>query len=123
MRIRLFATQAVLILVSTILAYAYKGHPGALAALYGGAIVVVTTLLQYWHLRRAERAADQSAGRTLRVAIRAEAERFGASIALFILGFGVLGLEPLPLIGAFILVQLAALVEGFRDSTLRKRHG
>ncbi len=122
-RNRQFAVQALLIAAAAVTAYAIRGFDAALAAAYGGGIVFVNTLLQVWHLRRAEKIAQDDIGRNMRIAMRCEMERLGATFALFALGFGLLSLEAFPLIAAFIFVLMATLPIGFKESYLRNSNG
>lgn len=118
-----FAVQALLIAAAALTAYLIGGLHAALAAAYGGGIVFVNTLLQVWHLRRAEKIAQDDIGRNMRIAMRCEMERLGATFALFALGFGLLSLEAFPLIAAFIFVLMATLPIGFKESNLRNSNG
>ncbi len=86
------------------------GKPGALAALYGGLIVVTNTLLQLWHMKRAERIAKEDANRILRIVYRCAAERLFSTIALFLIGLIKLKLDPLVLLIGFIAGQASVVM-------------
>lgn len=101
----------------------YMGWPAAGAALFGSAIALTNTFLQFWYLRRAERLAGADAGRNLRFMMRCALERFLATIGLLVLALGGLELEPLPLISGFITGQVALIFGGFNESSLRQNDG
>lgn len=87
-----------------------SGKPLALAALYGGLIAAANTLLQLWHMRRAERIAKEDAERTLRIVYRCAAERLISTIALFLIGLVKLKLNPLALLVGFLAAQIAVVL-------------
>lgn len=87
-----------------------SGKPLALAALYGGLIAAANTLLQLWHMRRAERIAKEDAERILRIVYRCAAERLISTIALFLIGLVKLKLNPLALLVGFLAAQIAVVL-------------
>lgn len=91
-----------------------NGLDAFLAALYGGVMVIINTLLLLWHSARAERLEQQDAGQNFRIIVRCALERFIITVALFALGLWRLGLEPLPLISAFVAGQLLFIIGGMR---------
>lgn len=99
------------------------GWSAAGAAFAGSSIALINTVLQFWHLRRAERLAGADAGHNLRIMVRCALERFLATIGLLALALGGLQLEPLPLIGGFITGQVAVIFGGFNESSLRQKDG
>ncbi|HDP89822.1 MAG TPA: ATP synthase subunit I [Thioalkalivibrio sp.] len=123
MRKRLLVVQAVLVLLGAALVYLLNGEYAALGVLFGGSIVIVNTLLLHWHHRRAERFAGNDAGKNMRILYRAAAERFFITLALFAIGLGILGLEPLPLLLGFIGIQLAQVLDWLIESKQRKNNG
>lgn len=87
-----------------------SGKPWALAALYGGLITAANTLLQLWHMRRAERIAKEDATRILRIVYRCAGERLILTMALFLAGLTSLRLDPLALLVGFLAGQAAVVL-------------
>jgi len=108
--------QLVSLFGMTLLFALYNGIDGFLAALYGGVMVMINTLLLLWHSARAERLEQQSAGQNFRIIVRCAVERLVITVALFALGLGRLGLEPLPLICGFAAGQLLFIIGGMRSN-------
>lgn len=103
-------------LAAVALAYGlFKGIDSAIAAAYGSAMVIVNALLLFWHMRRAERIDSNSVGRNMRILYRCAAERFVAAVLLFALGIGILKLQPLALLGGFIVGQVVWFYGGFQN--------
>lgn len=109
---RAVAVQLVLALAVALLFFAASGWPAAVAALYGGAITVVTS----WWLGRQVRRAAVTRGLASRVVIYAMGSlRFVVVLALLAIGIGALHLAAPPLITAFSVAKLgffATLVSG-----------
>jgi ATP synthase protein I len=106
--------QLVSLLIMTLLFALLSGTGGFLAALYGGVMVIINTLLLLWHSARAERLEQQDAGQNFRIIVRCVLERFVITVALFALGLWRIGLEPLPLISSFAAGQLLFVIGGIR---------
>lgn len=107
--------QLISLLIITLLFTLIDGLGGFLAALYGGVMVIINTLLLLWHSARAERLEQQDTGQNFKIIVRCAIERFGITVALFALGLGRLGLEPLPLISGFAAGQLLFVIGGMRN--------
>lgn len=107
--------QLVSLLGITLLFAILSGVDGFLAALYGGVMVIINTLLLLWHSARAERLEQQDAGQNFRIIVRCALERFVITVALFALGLGRLDLEPLPLISGFAAGQILFIIGGMRN--------
>ena len=90
----------------------YSGIPAAQAALYGGAIAVINSLIQLWHMHRAESKAGCSVSQNMRILYRCAIERLVSTAFLFAIGLGILKLLPLPIIVGFIVAQGAIFFEG-----------
>ena len=88
----------------------FSGASAAKAALFGGLIVASNTLLQLWHMRRAERIAKEDAERILRIVYRCAAERIFSTIALFLIGLVALMLDPFSLLMGFLAGQVAVVL-------------
>ena len=102
--------QLLITAVITAVAGVLSGKPVAIAALFGGLIVASNTLLQLWHMRRAERIAKEDAERILRIVYRCAAERIFSTVALFLIGLVALKLNPLGLLVGFIAGQMAVVL-------------
>ena len=99
------------------------GAGAGVAAAWGGGIVLVNTLILYRHYRRAVLTAGEDIGLNTRIAYRCSFERLAMAVILLSLGLGILKLQPLPLIGAFVALQVAVLMGRFEESLLRKADG
>lgn len=102
--------QLLITAVITAVAGDLSGKPVAIAALFGCLIVASNTLLQLWHMRRAERIAKEDAERILRIVYRCAAERIFSTVALFLIGLVALKLNPLGLLVGFIAGQMAIVL-------------
>ncbi len=85
-----------------------------LAAAFGGMIPLCGTLLLIIHSRRAQRMGATDSGTNIRVLYRCAIERIVVVVLLFSLGLGLLGLEPLPLVTAFVIGQVVFLMGGLK---------
>lgn len=91
---------------------ALEGAADAVAALFGGSIGVLNLLLLAWRARRTERGPVLSAQQSAKVLYLSALERFAAVAMMFMVGMGVLRLEPLPLIMGFVIALPALLLQG-----------
>ncbi len=114
--------QTALILIAAAVGAGYSGVNGAIAALYGGSLILIRTIMLIWYYRRAVSSAGIDVGLNLRIAYRCSLERMAVTVLLLGLGLGILKLEPLALICAFVALQLAGLVGRFEDSLLSNMH-
>ena len=110
LRLRLQIISAIVITV--IFGVQNSGH--IVAALFGGVIPVSGTLLVIWHSLRAEKLNSKETGDNLRVLYRCAIERIALVVLLFALGLGILNLEPLPLIAAFVIGQMVFVMGGLK---------
>ena len=102
--------QLLIVAVVTAIAGVVSGVSEAKAALFGGLIVASNTLLQLWHMRRAERIAKEDAERILRIVYRCAAERIFSTVALFLIGLVALKLDPFNLLMGFLAGQVAIVL-------------
>lgn len=114
--------QTALILIAAAVGAGYSGVNGAIAALYGGSLILIRTIMLIWYYRRAVNSAGIDVGLNLRIAYRCSLERMAVTVLLLGLGLGILKLEPLALICAFVALQLAGLVGRFEESLLSNMH-
>ena len=91
---------------------ALEGAAEAVAALYGGSIALLNLLLLAWRVRRTERGPVLSAQQSARALYLSALERFAAVAVMFMVGMGVLRLDPLPLIVGFVVALPALLLQG-----------
>lgn len=104
--------QIILIAAVAIAAFAWRGQEWALSALFGGAIVLVNSLL----LARRVKRADQLEGTSVALTMYAgAAQRFIITVAGFAIGMGVLKLAPLPQLIAFAVAQLGYVIAAKRQ--------
>jgi len=104
--------QLSLVAAAVIAAFLWRGQFAALSALFGGAIVLVNSLLLSW---RVARTADQEGNSVALAMYLGAAQRFLVAALGFALGIGGLGLEPLPMIAAFALAQFGYAVAARRQ--------
>jgi ATP synthase protein I len=103
--------QIFLVLIAAALCGWFFDSSTVRAALYGGFIAMANTLLSLRHLHRAERIAGEVAEQNVRIFYQCAFERLVITLALFALGLGILKLEPLAVIGGFILGQIALFLD------------
>ncbi len=122
MVLRPLIVQTALVLLAAAAGAAYSGVNGAVAALFGGSLILIRTIMLIWYYRRAVNSAGIDIGLNLRIAYRCSLERMAVTVLLLGLGLGILKLEPLALISAFVALQLAGLVGRFEESLLSNMH-
>jgi len=111
---KLLLTQLVLVLLSSAVFLVVSGNLEALSAGFGGLIACSNSLLLEWRRYRADSGCALDAGASLRVLYRSALERLLLVALLFVLGMGVLQLEPLALLSGFIAGQLGLVITGIR---------
>jgi len=111
---RLILVQFVLVMASVIYFQLKQGHEFSLAALYGGAITLITTLMSAWRITVATRISN---GVTEQDAVPGVAEfyktavfRLVLTIALLAIGMVGLKLQPMALIIGFVAGTLGHFV-------------
>lgn len=103
----LLAMQAVLVGVVVSLYLVLGGSPDAHAALFGGACALVNAWLLGRRMRLAASIAKVSPGQEVTVIYVGALQRFALLLGLFIVGMGWLQLNPVPLLVAFGVAQVA----------------
>lgn len=106
----LLAMQALLIGLVVFLYLILGGSPEAHAALFGGMCALLNAWLLSRRLRLAADVAKRSPGREVTVIYVGAIQRFALLLALFIVGMGWLKLNPVPLLVAFGVAQVAFLL-------------
>ncbi|MDH5190738.1 MAG: ATP synthase subunit I [Gammaproteobacteria bacterium] len=109
---RLPAAQILLTAITSGSFWLFSGFSAGQAALFGGAIAVINSLIQLWHMHRAETSAGCSIDQNMRIFYRCSIERLLSTAALFAIGLGVLKLLPLPMVIGFVVAQGAIFYEG-----------
>ena len=115
--------QLILLLAVAAGFWLVMGWKAGIALIYGGGVVVANGWLQRWQQQRAARIAGNDPAKNLRYLYRCAAERFIATVALFAAGLGLMALPPLPLLGGYIIAQVAVIYRFYQVSSLRRRHG
>ena len=118
---KLAALQLTLVTATSVLFYLWNGALAAASTWFGGGIAMVNVVLLLWRRDRADRARALSAGESIRVLYRSALERFIAVLVLFVLGMGVLKLQPVALLTGFVVGQVALLFIG--NERKSERHG
>jgi len=111
---RLLTAQALLVLTAAGLYLAVKGGDHAAAAVYGGGIALLNSLISALHLRRATEAAGSSATRGMAELYVGAVIRFVAVPVLVALGIWGLTLDPVAIIAGFAVAQLGYLFNSVR---------
>ncbi|MGH8455702.1 MAG: ATP synthase subunit I [Stenotrophobium sp.] len=118
---KLLMMQTVLAVGAALGMYAFRGTPAAVeAALYGGAIALVNTLLLARRTLRAAAIADKDARWSTFSLFAGMLERFLFTLVAFGLGMGMLRLGPPALIVGFAAAQLGFVLaksKGFGEQT------
>ena len=115
MRNALLIIQAALVAAAIGGAWYLRGDAAALAALYGGAVALLNTLMLSRRLVRAGELAKTDPQRGVYSLYFGAVQRFVFVLAALAVGLGLLKLDPLPLLASFALAQLAYLVSGARQ--------
>lgn len=85
------------------------------AALYGGGIALVNTLLLGFRVQRASANAQHSANQGTFTLYIGAVERFVFTLLAFVLGMGWLKLQAVPLLAAFAIAQLGYWIAAPRE--------
>ncbi|WP_324779792.1 hypothetical protein [Thiobacillus sedimenti] len=107
---RVAMAQAGFAPLAALIAGAVAGGGVALAVLYGAVVALAVSLVLVWRETQSLRHPEWDQHRLFKLFIRTAIERLGVLVALLVLGLGVLGLMPLPLLLGLLLAQFAWLV-------------
>ena len=110
----LLLTQLVLVSLAAVVFLVAYGNFEALSAGVGGLIACSNSVLLEWRRFQVDSGRALNAGASLRVLYRSALERFLLVALLFMLGMGILQLEPLALLTGFIVGQLGMFITGTR---------
>ncbi len=107
---RVFVTQIVLCLLAGGVFALAQGAPAAVAALYGGGVTLVGSLWLGRGVARAGASAHSAGTRSQWILYAGALQRFVVVLVLLAVGFGVLKLSPMALLGGFAAAQLGFLL-------------
>jgi len=111
---RVIIAQGLLVAATAALFGYWQGGTAMLAALYGGAIACLNTLLMARRVGRSAEAARPDQGQGTIHLYLGILQRFGIALAGFALGIGWLQLPPLPQLAAFAAAQFGYLAVGLQ---------
>ncbi len=103
----LLGMQALLIGIVVFLYLILAGSPDAHAALFGGVCALLNAWLLGRRLRLAADVARTAPGQEVTIIYVGALQRFALLLALFVVGMGWLKLNPVPLLVAFGVAQVA----------------
>jgi ATP synthase protein I len=115
---KVLVIQAILILTVGGVFGSVSDAWGAIAAIFGGVIALLNTLLLIWRAHRTDKTDTLSAGENLGVFYLSALERFAMVAMMFLLGLGVIELLPLPMLTGFIVGMLAIFSVGITGRNL-----
>ena len=104
---KILLVQAGLVFIAAVVLTLVKGHEFFIATLYGGAVVIVSTIYFGWRLKIATEAVDNKPSVNSVELFKGIILRFLIVIALLALGLGWLKLAPAGILSGFIVAQLA----------------
>ena len=102
--------QVVISVVVGMLGYALQGEAEAKAALYGGVVALIGTLLLLWRMQRSIQKTLLKAHQHLWLFYRSGLERFLVICVLPAIGMGPFKLVPLAVLVGFVAGQLAWII-------------
>ena len=100
------------LIVSIIVAVVFltKGTWESLAAVYGGLVSICISILLLWGIQRANDAAKDDPGKSMRILYIGAVQRFVAVLALIALGIALFKLSPIAIVTGFALAQIGYLL-------------
>lgn len=104
---KILLVQTGLVFIAAVVLTLVKGHEFFIATLYGGAVVIVSTIYFGWRLKIATEAVDNKPSVNSVELFKGIILRFLIVIALLALGLGWLKLAPAGILSGFIVAQLA----------------
>ena len=104
---RILLVQAGLVIITAVILSQIKSHEFFMATLYGGAIIIVSTIYFGWRLKIATEVTDKMPSVNSVELFKGVFIRFLIVIVLLALGLGWLRLEPAGVLSGFIVAQLA----------------
>jgi len=114
---RLLIIQATLVLIAIIAVIYFLGIDSASAALFGGCIALANSVLLYRKLDSASSMAKDNPNGGMMTLYAGVIQRFVFVLIMFGVGMGLLKLNPVAMLGAFGLAQLAYMICGIRQQS------
>ena len=112
---RLLIIQATLVLVAVIATIFLSNVESIGAALFGGGVALANSVLLYRKLDSASSMAQDNPNAGIMTLYAGVIQRFVFVLGMFGVGMGLLKLNPVAVIGAFGLAQLAYMICGMRQ--------
>lgn len=107
--------QVILILAGSAVSRFYLGDDALLPAFYGGVVALANTLLLSQRVARAGELAKTNPQRSVYTLYFGVVQRFVFVLVALGFGLGYLKLLPVPLLGTFMIAQLAYVLMGTRQ--------
>lgn len=112
---RLLIIQATLVLIAIIATIYFLNLDAAKGALFGGCIALANSVLLYRKLDAASSMAKDNPNGGIMTLYAGVIQRFVFVLCMFGVGMGLLKLNPVALLGAFGLAQIAYMICGVRQ--------
>jgi len=107
--LRMVLVQVAFTIIIAVIFYLQQGTEFALAALYGGAVTLASTLLSAWRTNAAIEADQHNAEHGMLEFYQIMVMRFLLVVGLLALGLGWLKLAPIALVSGFIAAQVGQI--------------
>lgn len=107
---RLLFFQGMLVLIAVAVSYHLRETPGSVAAIYGGAVALLNTLLLSRRVSRAAQIAETDPQRGAYSIYFSAVQRFVFVLVALGVGLGAIKLQAEPLLATFGIAQLAYLL-------------
>lgn len=107
--LKVVLAQAVLAPIAALAGWMFAGPWAGVAALYGVLVALAVTAVLVWRERQSMQHPEWDQHRLFKLFIRAGIERLVLLLGLLVVGLGVLGLAPLPMLLGLVLAQFAWL--------------
>ena len=114
---RLLIIQATLVLAAIIATVYLLGTEAASAALFGGCVALANSVLLYRKLDSASSMAKDNPNGGMMTLYAGVIQRFVFVLGMFAVGMGLLKLNPVAVVGAFGLAQIAYMICGVRQQS------
>lgn len=109
---RLTYIQVALVLAGVVIALTMKGASASYAALYGGGVAVLNSMLLAWRVKRAGEVAKTNPKQSVYILYFGAVERFVVALVGLAVGLGAFHLDPIPLLATFGVAQAAYFFDG-----------
>lgn len=108
--------QFILMLAGVAVSWSYQGESALLPAFYGGAIALANTMLLSRRIAQAGEIAKTNPQQSVNALYFGVVQRFVFVLVALGFGLGFLKLMPVPLLGTFMVAQLAYMLMGTRQA-------